>query len=152
MPINFYRVPTACFVLEEARLRRNLETLQYVQEQSGAQIILALKGFAMFSTFGLIRQYLHGTTASSLYEARLGYEEFGDEVHAYAPAYFESEFEELMGYCNHITFNSPPSGNGFVIRFSRTIRRCPAPFALTLNTRRWKRTCTTPAPLAPAWA
>ncbi len=113
MPINFHRVPTACFVLEEARLRRNLEILQYVQEQSGARIILALKGFAMFSTFDLIRQYLPGTTASSLYEARLGYEEFGNEVHAYAPAYFESEFDELMSYCNHITFNSPAQWERF---------------------------------------
>lgn len=107
MPINFDQVPSACFVLEEAKLRRNLELMQQVQEASGANIILALKGFAMFSTFPLIKQYLHGTTASSLYEARLGYEEFGDEVHAYAPAYFEDEMEELMGYCNHITFNSP---------------------------------------------
>ena len=113
MPINFHRVPTACFVLEETKLRRNLEILQYVQEQSGARIILALKGFAMFSTFGLIKQYLHGTTASSLYEARLGYEEFGDEVHAYAPAYFEDEFDELMRYCNHITFNSPAQWERF---------------------------------------
>ncbi len=113
MPINFDQVPSACFVLEEAKLRRNLEIMKHVQEASGANIILALKGFAMFSTFGLIRQYLHGTTASSLYEARLGYEEFGDEVHAYAPAYFEDEMEELMRYCNHITFNSPAQWERF---------------------------------------
>ena len=113
MPISFHQVPTACFVLDESKLRRNLEILQYVQEQSGARIILALKGFAMFSTFKLIKQYLHGTTASSLYEARLGYEEFGDEVHAYAPAYFESEFDELTRYCNHITFNSPAQWTRF---------------------------------------
>lgn len=113
MPINFDQVPSACFVLEEAKLRRNLELMKQVQEASGANIILALKGFAMFSAFPLIKQYLHGTTASSLYEARLGYEEFGDEVHAYAPAYFEDEIEELMGYCNHITFNSPAQWERF---------------------------------------
>ena len=123
MPINFHRVPTACFVLEEAKLRRNLEILQYVQEQSGARIILALKGFAMFSTFELIKQYLHGTTASSLYEARLGYEEFGDEVHAYAPAYFESEFDELMRYCNHITFNSPAQWERFRSKIQRSDKK-----------------------------
>ena len=78
MPIDFTQVPSACFVLEEAKLRRNLEIMQYVQQQSGAKIILALKGFAMFSVFPLVRQYLHGTTASSLNEARLGYEEFGE--------------------------------------------------------------------------
>ncbi|MFA0960173.1 carboxynorspermidine decarboxylase [Roseivirga sp. BDSF3-8] len=113
MPINFDRVPTACFVLDEAKLRRNLETMRYVQEQSGARIILALKGFAMFSAFGLIKEYLHGTTASSLHEARLGYEEFGNEVHAYTPAYFDNEFDELLGYCNHITFNSPAQWERF---------------------------------------
>ncbi len=113
MPIHFKQVPSACFVLEEAKLRQNLELMQQVQEASGANIILALKGFAMFSTFPLIKQYLHGTTASSLYEARLGYEEFGDEVHAYSPAYFEEEMDELIRYCNHITFNSPAQWDRF---------------------------------------
>lgn len=113
MPINFDQVPSACFVLEEVKLRNNLELMKQVQEASGANIILALKGFAMFSTFPLIKQYLHGTTASSLYEAQLGYEEFGDEVHAYSPAYFEDEIEELMQYCNHITFNSPAQWERF---------------------------------------
>lgn len=80
--------------------------MRYVQQESGAKIILALKGFAMFSTFPLVRQYLHGTTASSLHEARLGYEEFGDEVHVYCPAYLDDEFEDIMRLCNHITFNS----------------------------------------------
>lgn len=113
MPISFDKVPSACFVLKEAKLRRNLELMKQVQKSSGANIILALKGFAMFSTFPLIKQYLHGTTASSLYEARLGYEEFGEEVHAYAPAYFEDEIEKLMQYCNHITFNSPAQWERF---------------------------------------
>ncbi len=113
MPINFNQVPSACFVLEEEKLRRNLEVMQRVQQEAGINIILALKGFAMFSTFPLIRQYLHGTTASSLYEARLGFEEFGDEVHAYSPAYFNDEIDELMRYCNHITFNSPAQWQKF---------------------------------------
>ncbi|MFP4095386.1 MAG: carboxynorspermidine decarboxylase [Cyclobacteriaceae bacterium] len=113
MPINFNEVPSACFVLEESKLRRNLEIMKQVQDASGVNIILALKGFAMFSTFPLIKQYLHGTTASSLNEARLGFEEFGDEVHAYSPAWFEDEFDELMTYCNHLTFNSPAQWGKF---------------------------------------
>ncbi|WKN44636.1 carboxynorspermidine decarboxylase [Tunicatimonas pelagia] len=106
MSIDFTQVPSACFVLEETKLRHNLAIMQRVQQASGVKIILALKGFSMFSVFPLVRQYLHGTTASSLNEARLGFEEFGDEVHAYCPAYFSDEFDEMMKYCTHLTFNS----------------------------------------------
>ncbi len=72
MPINFKEVPSACFVLEESKLRRNLEIMKRVQDESGVNIILALKGFAMFSTFPLIRKYLHGTTASSSQRSTTG--------------------------------------------------------------------------------
>ena len=113
MSIDFSQLPSACFVLEEAKLKRNLDIMKYVQQESGAKIILALKGFAMFRVFPLIREYLHGTTASSLHEARLGFEEFGDEVHAYCPAYFDDEFDDMMQYCNHITFNSLNQWNKF---------------------------------------
>lgn len=113
MSIDFSQLPSACFVLEEAKLKRNLDIMKYVQQESGAKIILALKGFAMFRVFPLIREYLHGTTASSLHEARLGFEEFGDEVHAYCPAYFNDEFDDMMQYCNHITFNSLNQWNKF---------------------------------------
>lgn len=113
MSIDFNQVPSACFVLDELKLKKNLQVMRHVQQKSGAKIILALKGFAMFRTFPLIRQYLQGTTASSLHEARLGFEEFGDEVHSYCPAYFEDEFEEIMRYCNHITFNSLSQWNRF---------------------------------------
>lgn len=113
MPIDFTQIPSACFVLEETRLRRNLEIMQQVQQASGVKIILALKGFSMFSVFPMVRQYLQGTTASSLNEARLGYEEFNHEVHAYCPAYFNNEFEEMMEYCNHLTFNSLNQWNKF---------------------------------------
>ncbi|MGK7393626.1 MAG: carboxynorspermidine decarboxylase [Candidatus Cyclobacteriaceae bacterium M3_2C_046] len=104
--IDPQKIPTPCFVVEASLLQKNCQTLKYVMDQSGASIILALKGFAMFSTFDLVSQYLQGTTASSLHEARLGFEEFGQEVHAYSPAYLDHEFDELMQYCNHITFNS----------------------------------------------
>jgi carboxynorspermidine decarboxylase len=104
--IDISKIPSPCFVLEEKLLRRNLEILDSVQKRTGAHIICALKGFSMFSTFPLVRQYLHGCTSSSLYEARLAFEEFGQEVHAYAPAYTEKDFDEIMNYVNHISFNS----------------------------------------------
>ncbi|MEM1134886.1 MAG: carboxynorspermidine decarboxylase [Bacteroidota bacterium] len=104
--INFSKIPSPCFLLEEKRLHSNLKVLDMLQKASGAKIICALKGFAMFSTFPLVSKYLPGTTASSLHEARLGYEEFGREVHAYSPVYIPHEFEQLMQYCGHITFNS----------------------------------------------
>lgn len=97
---------TPCYVVDESLLRRNLSVLKHVQEETGCKIILALKGFAMFSVFPVIREYLKGVTASSLDEARLGFEEFGGEVHACAPAYRKEEMKELMKYCCHITFNS----------------------------------------------
>jgi len=99
-------IPSPCYVLEEKKLHNNLKILDLVQKASGAKIICALKGFAMHSTFPLVSKYLPGATASSLHEARLGFEEFGREVHAYSPAYLENEFEEIMQYCGHITFNS----------------------------------------------
>ncbi len=106
MAINFDKIPSPCFVVEESKLRGNLDILREIQQKSGAEIILALKGFAMFSVFNIIREYLPGCTASSLNEARLAFEEFGGEVHAYAPAYTDEEFGDLMRYCEHISFNS----------------------------------------------
>lgn len=106
MAIDYAHTPSPCFVLDEARLRANLELLGRVQRQSGAKIILALKGFAMYATFPLVRDYLPGVTASSLSEARLGAEEFGGEVHAYCPAYVDADFDALVGIASHVTFNS----------------------------------------------
>lgn len=99
-------IPSPCYVLNEALLRRNLELMQYVQQQSGAHIILALKGFSMWSAFPLVRQYLVGCTASSVWEAKLAYEEFGREVHAYAPGYKQADIDTLLPLVNHISFNS----------------------------------------------
>lgn len=104
--IPFETIPSPCFLLHESLLRRNLELMKRVQAEAGINIILALKGFSMFSAFPLIKKYLPGTTASSLHEARLGFEEFGGEVHAYSPAYLDHEFEEMMQYCDHLSFNS----------------------------------------------
>lgn len=108
MDIDLSQLPTPCYLIDEAALERNLQVLASVQQRTGCKIIMALKGFAMFSLFPLIRQYLHGVAASSLDEARLGCEEFGQEVHVYAAAYKDSEFAELLGYCRHVVFNSFP--------------------------------------------
>jgi len=99
-------LPTPCYVIDEPALVRNLEILDAVQKRTGCKILMALKGFAMFGVFPLIRQRLRGVAASSLHEARLGREEFGREVHVYAPAYREEEFDELLACCDHIVFNS----------------------------------------------
>lgn len=104
--IEFDKVPSPSYVVDERLLKKNLETLNYVQEKTGAKILLALKGFSMHSVFPLVSKYLTGVTSSSLFEARLGFEKMGKEVHSYAPAYMDSEFDELMIYTDHIVFNS----------------------------------------------
>lgn len=99
-------IPSPCYVCDEALLERNLKLMQRVQQESGAHIILALKGFSMWSTFPLVREYLVGCTASSVWEAKLAAGEFQREVHAYAPGYKPSEIDELLPLVNHISFNS----------------------------------------------
>ena len=106
MELDFGYLPTPCYIVDERLLKRNLEILKTVQDRTGCRILLALKGFSMYAVFPLIREYLKGVTASSLFEARLGFEEMGGEVHVYSPAYIEDEFEELLKYCDHIVFNS----------------------------------------------
>lgn len=106
MKIDFAALPTPCYVVDEGLLKKNLEILQSVQNRTGCKILLALKGFSMFSVFPLVGRYLAGITASSLFEARLGFEEMGKEVHIYSPAFIEEEFSEIMGLCDHIVFNS----------------------------------------------
>ncbi|MFC5558825.1 carboxynorspermidine decarboxylase [Ureibacillus thermophilus] len=104
--IDWKSAPSPSYIVDERLLKRNLEILDSVQQRTGCDILLALKGFSMFSTFPLVSKYLKGVTASSLFEARLGYEEFGKEVHAYSPAYAEHEIDEYLKYIDHIVFNS----------------------------------------------
>jgi len=104
--MNISTIPSPCFVLEEAKLIDNLRLISSVQERSGGHIILALKGFSMYKMFPLVKQYLNGATASSLNEARLIFEEMNCKAHTYAPVYKEKEFDELMSYSSHISFNS----------------------------------------------
>ena len=104
--MNFHQIPSPCFVLDESLLRINLEILDLVQKEADVQIICALKGYAMWSTFPLVKQYLSGATASSLNEARLIYEEMGVKAHTYCPVFFEDEFDQILSYSSHISFNS----------------------------------------------
>lgn len=106
MDLDFSKLPTPCYVVDERLLIKNLELLKSIEERTGCHILLATKAFSMYKTFPLIGQYLSGVTSSSLHEARLGYEEMGKEVHIYAAAYKEDDFEEIMKYSNHIVFNS----------------------------------------------
>ncbi|MBY0008925.1 carboxynorspermidine decarboxylase [Paenibacillus typhae] len=113
MDIDISALPSPAYLVDERLLKKNLETLNYVQERTGAKILLAQKGFSMHALYPLVGKYLHGVTSSSLFEARLGFEEMGKEVHVYAPAYMEREFDELLGYTDHIVFNSFDQWNRF---------------------------------------
>jgi carboxynorspermidine decarboxylase len=97
---------TPYYLLDEARLERNLQVVRYVREQSGAKSVLALKCFATWSVFDLVGRYLDGTTSSSLNEARLGHEEFDGEVHAYSVAFSRDEVEQVAGFADKVIFNS----------------------------------------------
>ncbi|MEG3302956.1 carboxynorspermidine decarboxylase [Streptococcus suis] len=100
------QVPTPAYVIDEAKLVNNLEILKSVQERTGCKVLLAQKAFSMYTTYPLISQYLAGTTASGLYEAKLGREEFGGEVHVFAPAFKDADLEEILEIADHIVFNS----------------------------------------------
>ncbi|MCI0522336.1 MAG: carboxynorspermidine decarboxylase [Bacteroidales bacterium] len=104
--IDYSRVPSPCYVIDEERLRRNLELIRQVSKDSGAEIILAFKGFAMWSVFPVVREYVSGAAASSIHEARLCYEEMGSLAHTYSPAYRREEFGMMLRYSSHLTFNS----------------------------------------------
>ncbi len=104
--IDIEKIPSPCYVMEEELLRKNLTLIKRVADESGAEIILAFKSFAMWKSFPIFREFIDHTTASSLYEARLAFQEFGSRAHTYSPAYVEEEFYDIMHYSSHITFNS----------------------------------------------
>ena len=87
MDIDISKLPTPCYIVDERLLIKNLEILDSVQKRTGCKILLAQKGFSMHAVYPLVGKYLQGVTSSSLFEARLGYEKMGKEVHLYAPAY-----------------------------------------------------------------
>ncbi|MDO4618638.1 MAG: carboxynorspermidine decarboxylase [Clostridia bacterium] len=99
-------IPTPCYVIDESRLKKNLEILRDVEKRTGAHILLAQKAFSNYHYYPLISEYISGATASGLYEARLGHEEMHGENHVFSPAYKDDEFDELLDICDHIVFNS----------------------------------------------
>lgn len=104
--MNYTNIPSPAFVLDENLLRKNLQLIDSVQKRAGIKVILAFKGFAMWSVFPIVREYLSGATASSLYEAELCFDEMQSRAHLYSPVYIENQFEELIHYSSHIVFNS----------------------------------------------
>ena len=104
--MKIQELKTPCYVIDEKKLRENLEILAGVQQRTGCKILLAQKAFSCFHEYPLIGKYLKGTTASGLFEARLGREEMNLENHVFSPAYREEEMDEIAGLCDHIVFNS----------------------------------------------
>lgn len=100
------KLPSPCFVCEEELLENNLKLLKKVQDEADVNILLALKGFALWSTFDLCKKYLKGCCASGLHEALLAKDEFGGEVHTYSPAFKDEEIDEIINLSNHVVFNS----------------------------------------------
>src|SRR5690554_4067903 len=118
---------TPYYLIDKSLLLKNMEKIAYVRRQSGAKALLALKCFATWSVFDLMRDYMDGTTSSSLFEVRLGRQRFGGETHAYSVAWAESEIEEVIGHADKIIFNS-------VSQFERFGDRAAAiPRGLRLN-------------------
>lgn len=106
MKTDLEALPSPSYICEEALLEKNLQLLEYVQKEAEVKILLALKGFALWSTFDLCKKYLQGCCASGLNEALLAYEEFGKEVHTYSPAFKDEEIEHIVKMSNHVVFNS----------------------------------------------
>ena len=105
-----------CYVLEEERLRRNLALIADVSRQADAEIILAFKAYALWKTFPIFKEFISATTASSLYEARLAFEEFGSHAHTFSPAYSDYEIDEIARCSSHLTFNSLSQYNRYCER------------------------------------
>lgn len=122
-------ISTPYYMVDELLLLRNLEILESVSERTGCKILLAQKAFSMYATYPLIRKYLAGTTASGLYEAKLGQEEMGGEVHIYSAAYREEEMDEICSICDHIVFNSCNQ----VDKYRKKVIACGKEFGLRIN-------------------
>lgn len=120
---------TPYFLVDERCLLRNLEILKDTAERAGCKILLAQKAFSMYSVYPLMRKYLAGTTASGLYEAKLGAEHFGGETHIFSPAYREDEFEEILKYADDLVFNSPAQ----VKRFGQRVKDAGKSIGLRVN-------------------
>ena len=117
---DFESVETPCYVVGEKELLKNASILKEVMERTGCKILLAQKAFSMYSVYPMLSKYLKGTTASGLFEAKLGREEFDGEVHVFCPAYKQSEMDELVKIADHIVFNSFSQWK----KFRNSIKNC----------------------------
>jgi carboxynorspermidine decarboxylase len=106
MPIDYTQILSPCYVIDEERFRKNLSLIKHVSNESGAEIILAFKGFAMWGVFNILKEYISGAAASSAFEARLCYEEIGSSAHTYCPVYSEKDFKDILKFSSHLSFNS----------------------------------------------
>jgi carboxynorspermidine decarboxylase len=113
MSIVYSQIPSPCYVIDEERFRKNLSLIKHVSDESGAEIILAFKGFAMWGVFPILREYISGAAASSVDEAHLCFKEIGSLAHTYSPVYKSGDFNTILDYSSHITFNSIAQYNKF---------------------------------------
>ena len=104
--INFSKIPSPCYVMEEELMRKNLQLIKSVKDRAEIEVILAFKAFAAWKSFPIIKEYIQHSTASSVSEAQLAFEEMGNLAHTYAPAYTDEDFPLFLKYSSHITFNS----------------------------------------------
>jgi carboxynorspermidine decarboxylase len=104
--IDLSKIPSPCYVMEEQLLRNNLQLIKSVEERAGVTVILAFKAFALWKSFPIVREYIAHSTASSVAEAQLAFEEMGSLAHTYAPSYTDADFPHFLKYSSHITFNS----------------------------------------------
>jgi carboxynorspermidine decarboxylase len=116
--IDYSKIPSPCYVIDEERFRRNLALIRHVSDESGAEIILAFKGFAMWGVFPILKEYVSGAAASSADEARLCFDEIGSRAHTYSPVFSEGSFLDVLEYSSHVTFNSLAQYN----KYSGTIK------------------------------
>ena len=130
MLITYDNLPAPCFVIDEERFRKNLSLIRHVADKSGAEIILAFKGFAMWGVFDILREYIGGAAASSVSEARLCFDEIGSKAHTYSPVYKEEEFSQILKYSSHVSFKSLAQYR----KFDNTLKSLKGKISATLLT------------------
>ena len=127
--MKFSELPTPCYVVDEKSIIKNLEILKGVIERTGCKILLAQKAFSMYALYPLIGQYIDGTTASGIFEAKLGAEEMGKENHIFSPAYRDEDIDEIISLCDHIVFNSFAQ----LSRFGNKVKKAGKSIGLRIN-------------------
>lgn len=131
--LDLSRLPSPCFVVDEVAVERNLSILKSVADASGAKVLAALKAFSMWHLASLTSRYLSGTCASGLHEARLGYEEYGGEVHVFSAAFSEADLVELLVFADHIVFNSQSQWQRFQPQIQKALETRHIEFGLRIN-------------------